>query len=937
MKKNILGVLLIVMISCDSNEKLKHPLDKSESRTMVLDNGLKVHLLSDPNFNVSAASMSVEVGNYQDPENREGLAHFLEHMLFLGTEKYPDVDEYSTYLKTNGGFSNAYTDGDLTNYQLQVLPDAFKGALDRFSQFFISPLFTEEYTEREVNAVNSEYQKNIMNDGWRLFRIRGQFTKEKHPERKFNIGNLETLGDINRDELIEFYNKYYSANRMGLSLLSTHSLDDMEQWVRGYFSSIKNNNRERINYEKEVLESTEAIRIINIEPVKDIRQMNIIFSIPGTRDMYENKPGRQFGFILGHEGKGSLLSLLKNKGWAISLGAGTSSDTKEYGFASVSIGLTEKGLSDYEDVLKAVVGYIQLMKQKGYQSHIYNELKSMALLDEVYSNKGEGMGRAIRIANETMQFPIEDAGRINYIYRDSSPQHYSNLLSNLSIEKMLVVLIAKGLPTDRTEHYFQIKHSYRENTKLYKELRSELAYKELIIPEKNPFIPKDAAVPGRKLMESVYPKLARDEKGVQLFFGEDHEFLRPKGVISLKIMFPKEKMDINHRVYSKLYTACVNESLNELSYPAKQAGLNYTIREGYEGVYVDINGYKESAMSLYRLILDHMVNFSITENQFMAIKDKIVRDYENFSLSDAHQQTREMSPDILWNTKFTWEESLPVAISSTLASVKTYSESLYSKTFVEAMVYGDLEEKDADVVVDLFKQKTNTQGLLREQAFDLQYLLMDGPEDIQYSNKLRVNNSCFFREYVVGSDSPELRAKARIMSAALQQPFYTEMRTNQQLGYIVWSYSSAKDETQYLSFLIQSGVYPADELNKRADEFILSSSKILTEMEEEVFQQLVISEIEKIERSPMSIAERSRKLKTLIFEHGADYERDAKTIQALKNINKDDVIELMTSVLSPSSRKMINVLTFAENHKNKTGAKTSFKDLSSWKASRVYQ
>ena len=166
-------------------------------------------LLSDPSFNVSAASMSVEVGNYQDPKNREGLAHFLEHMLFLGTEKYPDVDEYGTYLKTNGGYSNAYTDGDLTNYQFQVLPDAFSGALDRFSQFFISPLFTEKYTEREVNAVNSEYQKNIMNDGWRLFRIRGQFTKKDHPEQKFNIGNLETLGNVDRKELIEFYNKYF--------------------------------------------------------------------------------------------------------------------------------------------------------------------------------------------------------------------------------------------------------------------------------------------------------------------------------------------------------------------------------------------------------------------------------------------------------------------------------------------------------------------------------------------------------------------------------------------------------------------------------------------------------------------------------------------------------------------------------------------------------
>ena len=137
----------------------KHPLDKSEVRKLTLDNGVKVYLLSNPDFNVSAASMVVEVGSLENPDNREGLAHFLEHMLFLGTKKYPDVDEYSTYLKTFGGYSNAYTASDHTNYQLQVLPDGFEGALDRFAQFFISPLFTAEYTAREVNAVNSEHQK----------------------------------------------------------------------------------------------------------------------------------------------------------------------------------------------------------------------------------------------------------------------------------------------------------------------------------------------------------------------------------------------------------------------------------------------------------------------------------------------------------------------------------------------------------------------------------------------------------------------------------------------------------------------------------------------------------------------------------------------------------------------------------------------------------
>ena len=120
-------------------------------------------------------------------------------------------------------------------------------------------------------------------------------------------------------------------------------------------------------------------------------------------------------------------------------------------------------------------------------------------------------------------------------------------------------------------------------------------------------------------------------------------------------MFPKDKMSVEHRVLTRLYSACVNESMNELSYPARLAGLNYSVKEGYEGIFVDIDGYKESAMSLYELILDHMLEFSITENQFDAIKDKVVRDYENFSLSDAYMQTRELAPDLFYNNKIHME------------------------------------------------------------------------------------------------------------------------------------------------------------------------------------------------------------------------------------------------------------------------------------------
>ena len=934
-KKN-LWLFFLLCIACEDQSLMKHPLDKSQSKTIVLDNELKVYLLSDPDFNISAASLAVDVGSLENPDNRLGLAHFLEHMLFLGTEKFPDVDEYSSYLKNNGGFSNAYTTTDHTNYQFQVLPDALEGAIDRFAQFFIGPLFTEEYTAREVNAVNSEHQKNIMNDGRRSYRFSQLFAKEGHPEQKFSTGDIETLGDINRTELLDFYDKHYSSNKMGLAILSTHSLDQLELWARKYFSDIKNRKLEISRHDPESMDKKDTFRLVKIEPVKDIRELKLWFSIPGTRHLYASKPGQQLGFILGHEGEGSLLSYLKDKGWAITLSAGASEFSRDYGAAVVTVGLTDKGLEEYKEVLKATIDYIDLMKKSGHQKHVFSELKSMASLNEIYSSKGEGMYRAIGLANEALWFPTEDVGRISYIYTNDSSEPYEELVQSLNVNTMLTMLIAKGVETDLIEHFYNAPYSYHEDENFYKELLKTKTREEFRIPKPNPFIPKKASVPKRELKDGVVPTQIEGNKGESLYFGQDHEFLRPKGAISLKILFPKDIMSPEHRAFSRIYAACVNESLNELSYPAKLAGLNYSIKEGYEGIYVDVSGYKESSLRLYELMLEHMTDFKITQSQFEAIKDKIVRDYENLALSDAYMQTRELAPDLFYNIKYTWKQVLPIAKRATFDEIKSYESNLFNKTYLEAMVYGDYVEQDAKKVLSVFKSKTKTEGISKEDAFELNYLNMSKPETVQYVDKLLVNNSCFFRMYEIGKDSPKTRALAALISKAVEQPFYTEMRTNQQLGYIVGSYPMNYDETYYLNFLIQSGDYPADDLNSRANTFISSTPKIVEELTDETFQQLIDSAIERLERKPMSISERAMKNKNLIFEHNKDFERDNKTIEALKKVKKEEVAVHLEKIISEKNRKMANILAFAENHANKSNVKSSFADLEGWKSTKTY-
>ncbi len=186
---------------------------------MTLDNQLRVLLISDPKSNTSAASMDIDAGSFDNPIDTLGLAHFCEHMLFLGTEKYQTEGEYSQYLTQHGGYDNAYTSSENTNYHFNIQSDYLETALDMFAQFFVFPLLTASAVDKEKNAVNAEYQKDILIDGWRTWEVTKDVSNPAHPFHLFDIGSLDTLGgDDLHQKLVDFYNDHYSANKVRVCL-----------------------------------------------------------------------------------------------------------------------------------------------------------------------------------------------------------------------------------------------------------------------------------------------------------------------------------------------------------------------------------------------------------------------------------------------------------------------------------------------------------------------------------------------------------------------------------------------------------------------------------------------------------------------------------------------------------------------------------------------
>ena len=204
---------------------IKSRLDTRQYKFLQLGNKMRCLLVSDKDADKSSAALDVRVGCSLDPKPLYGTAHFLEHMLFMGTEKYPQENEYSQFMLNNGGMNNAYTSLTNTNFHFDCSNQAFEEGLDRFSHFFKTPNFSISGAEREVKAVDSEFNQSLQADGWHFFNLVQRLSNPESSLNRFICGNAKTLNQPGiRESLLDFHKKYYSSNIMTLALSGKHEL-----------------------------------------------------------------------------------------------------------------------------------------------------------------------------------------------------------------------------------------------------------------------------------------------------------------------------------------------------------------------------------------------------------------------------------------------------------------------------------------------------------------------------------------------------------------------------------------------------------------------------------------------------------------------------------------------------------------------------------------
>ncbi len=532
-----------VLFEPQSDIVIKSPGDDREYKSITLSNGLRVLLIQDSTASVAAAAMDVHVGSTSDPEDIPGLAHFCEHMSFLGTEKYPREEDFSGFLSSHGGSTNAYTDQEDTVYYFDVGADFLDDALDRFSQFFISPTFSQDGTDRELNAIESEHSKNINDDGFRLFQLEKDVSSQEHPYHKFSTGNKETLerlpkkkGIDVRAELLQFHGKYYSANQMTLCVCGKEKVETLERWVRRRFTSVPNKQVSPPEMEwwgkvapypfattsGAALSTPEGATIkpplLEVVPVGQARRINLQWPLwvktPARKEyLIHAKPEAIVSHLIGHEGKGSLRSYLASRGWVNDLRSSISSELSDFLQFEVSIDLTEDGFTKRDEVVEAVYAYINLLKgvgadsgQGGIPDYVYDEVSQLSRIGFDFSEKNDPADYVSMLAADMQVFnnPAEylTGSRLFHVAQGTTRSEVNDLLAALKPSSGKVTVVSRefeGKTRDVQDWYgTNFNRKSVSDTQLSKWTKaSPTKYPGgLALPAPNDLVPKDFTLLG---------------------------------------------------------------------------------------------------------------------------------------------------------------------------------------------------------------------------------------------------------------------------------------------------------------------------------------------------------------------------------------------------------------------------------------------------------
>ncbi|KAI0128922.1 peptidase M16 inactive domain-containing protein [Xylariales sp. AK1849] len=938
-------------------DRLETPsLDDRTYRVVRLSNGLEALLVHDAETDKASAALDVNVGSFSDEDEMPGMAHAVEHLLFMGTKKYPVENAYNQYLSAHSGHSNAYTGATSTNYFFEIgakpsqegepsadNPSPLHGALDRFAQFFIEPLFLENTLDRELRAVDSENKKNLQSDQWRLHQLEKTLSNPNHPYCHFSTGNFdvlktkpETKGINVRAKFIDFHAKHYSSNRMKLCVLGREPLDVLESWVADFFSAVPNQNLPQKRWETEVpFPKEELCMQCFAKPVMDSRELNLFFPFLDEEQLYESQPSRYISHLIGHEGPGSIMSYIKTKGWANSLSAGAYPICPGTpGVFDCQVRLTKEGLKHYKEIVKVFFQYVSLLRETPPQEWIFEEQKGMADVDFKFKQKTPASRFTSKISS-VMQKPLPREWLLSgqSLLRKFDPKLIAKGVECLRPDNFRMTIVSQDFPGDwdQKEKWYgtefkigRIPEDFLAEIFDAAKSKAKDRLSALHLPHKNQFIPTKLEVEKKDIKESLSaPRLLRNDDAARTWFKKDDTFWVPKANLIVSCKNPIIYASAQNSVKAKLFTDLVRDALEEYSYDAEIAGLQYNVTLDSRGLFVEVAGYNDKLSVLLEQVLTTMRDLEIKDERFDIVKERLTRGYHNWELQQPYTQVGDYISWLTSEHDYVVDQLETELPGITVDATREFHKQLMAQLHIEAYVHGNLYKEDAMKLTTMVERILKPRVLPKDQLPILRSLIFPPGSNYLYKKTLKdpanVNHCIEYYLYVGSKGDRVVRAKTQLLDQILHEPAFDQLRTKEQLGYVVYSGLRGCSTTYGFRFIIQSE-RASEYLESRIDSFLMQQLAAISNMSDVDFEShkrsVIVKRLEKLKNLDQETGRHWAQISNEYY----DFEASQEDATHVKLLTKSDLIEFYSTYILPTSpvRAKLAVYLVAQGVSEKT-------------------
>lgn len=666
-----------------------------------------------------------------------------------------------------------------------------------------------------MNAVDSEHKKNIMNDDWRRHQLLKSTSKEGHDFNSFSTGNLNTLNvPTIRDDLLTFYKKFYSANIMKLVVYGKEDLETLEKWTVKMFSDVKNIDVE-VPIMKEIPFDKENLGLLfKVVPIEDADYLAFEWYIENVRPYYKENPTQYITSLIGHEGKNSLLSYLKDEGLALELSASEYIHANLFTEINITIKLTKKGLAEYERVSRIVCQYIKTLKEKGVDKGLWEEIRKVNKMKFDFKDKEKPMSYVNQLSIDLHYYPVEDVIRRKYMMEEFNADNIKALINKLSADTLRIYLSSKSVENEciKTEKWYGTKYIDTLFTKEFLEMYenpqvgSSVNGLVLDLPPKNNFIPQNFYIFAKDI--SVLPKLPEKiftTERIDFFFKQDNTFKNPK--ISANFLIYTNDCGFGFQLEANLlfqiWRRLLDESLRELKYEAQTAAFNIQIHDEVEGLEIKISGFNDTINTLILAIFEKINTFDLTayKSHFDDVKLDIIKENENFNTKIPYQQAFHVNDIILQTSPLDCHmDQLNSALKKiTFERLLAFHKEFLLTTRVDALLLGNIDKDSAIHIAkgieDILSSKKGCSPLSKDQIPENR--IINVPQDTNwfYDHNLKPTedgnkepNSCILSCFQYGEAEPRTRMLFEVLQNYLSEPCFEQLRTNEQLGYIAFSY-----------------------------------------------------------------------------------------------------------------------------------------------------